>query len=198
MLTVFVIILAVFILLAPLIPQLDYFFNGPATVARPGFASSGAQTQFESSATTESGQSDAGTGMTNPDQLYIPAIGALAPVIEGTAEKTVDKGLWHRPATPTPNKGGNTVIVGHRFSYNPSVVQPFYHLDKIKIGDDIYLKWGSTTYHYTVTEKKVVTAHQVEVEAPTTDTRLTLYTCTPLWNPVDRLVVIAKPIGVQQ
>ncbi|MFO0882471.1 MAG: sortase [Candidatus Saccharimonadales bacterium] len=133
MLTVFVIILAVFILLAPLIPQLDYFFNGPASVPRPNFVSSNTAAQSSSTTVTTGAIASTDT-ITSAQQLYIPAIGALAPVIEGTAEKTVDKGLWHRPATPAPDIGGNTVIVGHRFSYNPNVVQPFYHLDKIKIG----------------------------------------------------------------
>ena len=45
------------------------------------------------------------------------------------------KGPWHRTHTSTPDKGGNTVIVGHRFYQSrPSV---FYHLDKIKKGDTI-------------------------------------------------------------
>jgi sortase (surface protein transpeptidase) len=38
-----------------------------------------------------------------------------------------------------------------------------------------------------------VSAADASIEVPTTDTRLTLYTCTPLWNPQNRLVVIATP-----
>jgi len=44
---------------------------------------------------------------------------------------------------------------------------------------------------YTVDRIKQVTATAVEIEAPTARPTLTLYTCTPLWNPKDRLVVTA-------
>lgn len=186
-LSVFVVILAVFIVLAPLLPQLDYIVNG-VTVKAPSFVAD-SQNTTAATGTTEWVDS-------NQNQLYIPKIGALAPIIEGTAKNTVDKGLWHRPSASSPDKSGNTVIVGHRFSYNPGVVQPFYHLDKLAIGDQIYVQWNQKTYQYSVTEKKVVNANQVEVEAPTTTAQLTLYTCTPLWNPVQRLVIIAKPSGV--
>ena len=194
MLSVLVIVLAVFIVLSPFLPQLDFFMNGPSTVKSPTYVSEAARTTYATS-----GDPDGGGGDPSKDaaakQLYIPSIGALAPIIEGTAQNTVDKGLWHRPLSAKPGIAGNTVIVGHRFSYNPGVEQPFYHLDKVKIGDSIYIRWNNTTYHYVVAEKKVVTPKQVEVEAQTADTRLTLYTCTPLVNPVNRLVIIAKPYG---
>jgi sortase (surface protein transpeptidase) len=35
---------------------------------------------------------------------------------------------------------------------------------------------------------------QTQIEAPTTDARLTIFTCTPLWLPKDRLVVVAERV----
>ena len=189
-LSVFVVVLAIYILLAPFLPQLDYIFNGPQSVAAPAYAvQNGAQTT--SSNTTSGTPSQA----TSENQLYIPSIGALAPIIEGTDKNTVDKGLWHRPATATPDAVGNMVVVGHRFSYNHGVVQPFYHLDKLKVGEKIYLQWNGKTFVYTVKSAKVVKATEVSVEAPTVNAQLTLYTCTPIWNPVERLVITALPEG---
>lgn len=84
------------------------------------------------------------------------------------------------------------MLVGHRFTYDGNGV--FYHLDKLKVGDQLAVFWEGKKYQYTVTETKVVPATATEVEDQTQDPQLTLYTCTPLWSAKDRLVVIAKPL----
>jgi len=125
------------------------------------------------------------------EQLLIPAMVFSEAVHEGKDMRVLREGLWRLPYTSTPDKGGNTVIVGHRFTYtNPHGT--LYHLDKVHVGDPIALLWHGKKYQYSVTEVKEVRPSQVEVEAPTKDPHLTIYTCTPLWNPKDRLVVVAK------
>lgn len=125
------------------------------------------------------------------NHLVIPGMLMNELVHEGANEATLNKGLWRRPLSSTPDRGGNTVIVAHRFTYtNPRGV--FYFLDKLKLGDTISLFWNGTQYSYSVIETKVVKASEVNIESPTNDDRLTLYTCTPLWNPKDRLAVIAR------
>lgn len=128
--------------------------------------------------------------------LIIPKMLLETPVIEGgmgSAYSNLNKGAWRLPISSQPDAGGNTVIAGHRFSYTgPHGV--FYYLDKLKVGDEIGLRWQGKMHHYRVTSTDTVPATQVSVQAPTNDERLTLYTCTPLWNPVNRLVVVAKPI----
>lgn len=122
--------------------------------------------------------------------LLVPAMVLDAPIHEGKTMQTLDKGLWRLPHTSTPDKGGNTVIVAHRFTYaNPRGT--FYHLDKVRVGDMISVLWHGKKYNYRVAETKRVPATEVSVEAPTDTPTLTLYTCTPLWNPKDRLVVRA-------
>ena len=123
--------------------------------------------------------------------LLIPSAVIDSPILEGINEYTVNNGPWRRPYTSTPDKGSNTVIVGHRFTYSPSVKDSFYNLDKVDIGDDIVVYWRGARYHYVVSEVKTVEPTAVEIEAPTTDSRLTLYTCTPLWSSSQRLVVTA-------
>jgi sortase A len=123
--------------------------------------------------------------------LIIPAIALDQAVHEGQNPSTLKQGLWHRPASSTPDKGGNTVIVGHRLTYTDPR-GTLYHLDKVQPGDELALTWGAKRYLYTVIETKVVGPEAIEVEAPTTEPRLTLYTCTPLWLPKDRLVVVAR------
>jgi sortase A len=124
------------------------------------------------------------------DRLVIPGMLLNEPVYQGRDMSTLNRGLWLRPQGSTPDKQKNTVIVGHRFTYtNPRGA--FYSLDKVKIGDEIALYWHDVRYRYTVQNIAVVPANATEIEAPTDTARLTLYTCTPVWNPRDRLVVTA-------
>lgn len=126
----------------------------------------------------------------NKNQLYIPSIRLTQPILEGLSPKTVNLGVWRVPTTSTPEQESNTVLVGHRFSYkDPSV---FYHFDKIEKGDNIYVSWKKKIYVYKVDTIRVVTPKVNEVEAPTKDPRLTLYTCTPLWSTSHRLVIESK------
>lgn len=83
------------------------------------------------------------------------------------------------------------MLVGHRFTYaNPNGV--FYHLDKLQKNDEIALTWQGKRYVYEVHDIKTVEPSETNIEAPTNEDILTLYTCTPLWNPTKRLVVQAR------
>jgi LPXTG-site transpeptidase (sortase) family protein len=125
------------------------------------------------------------------NRLVIPSMQLDASVYDGTSIYTLNKGLWHRPNSSTPDKGGNTVIAGHRFTYtNPHGI--LYYLDKVHVGDELGLYWNNARYLYKVSEVKVVEPTAVQIEDNTTDSRLTIYTCTPLWSPHQRLVVIAQ------
>ena len=124
------------------------------------------------------------------DQLIIPSMGFDEPINIGKTAITLRKGLWLRPNGSTPDKGGNTVIVGHRFTYtNPRGV--LYYLNKVHTGDEIGVWWQNKHYVYKVDQVKEVSPSTESVEAPTANTQLTIYTCTPLWLPHDRLVVVA-------
>jgi LPXTG-site transpeptidase (sortase) family protein len=128
------------------------------------------------------------------DRLIIPSMLLDVPYFEGRDARTLNKGPWLRPNGSTPEKAGNTVIAGHRFTYtNPR--GEFYHLDKVKVGDKIGMFRKEVRYIYIVREIKIVGPNEVSIEAPTETPQLTLYTCTPLWLPKDRLVVIATPQG---
>lgn len=124
--------------------------------------------------------------------LIMPTALFNEPVFEGPDARTLRNGVWHRPASSTPDKGGNTVFAGHRFTYTDPEGS-FYHLDKLKIGDPLGLVWEDHLYRYTVQQVRVVGPNETAIEAPTVQPQLTLYTCTPLTLPKDRLVVIATP-----
>jgi len=130
------------------------------------------------------------TPIPGPNRLTIEGTGITGEVFEGADENTLNKGIWHRPNTSTPDKGSNTVLAAHRFQYL-SNENSFYHLDVVKTGDRITLIWNGLAYHYTVKQTMVVTDRAIEIEQPTTEPTLTLYTCTPLWTSQNRLVVVA-------
>lgn len=126
------------------------------------------------------------------NRLIIPEIGVDAPILESESPAILDQGIWRRPNTSTPDLGGNMVLVGHRFMYT-SGPTTFYLLPKMKVGDTITVYWKKTKYSYVVKNIEVVEPTAIEVEAPSSDTMLTLYTCTPLWNPTQRFVIKAIP-----
>jgi len=126
------------------------------------------------------------------NRLVLPTIELNEKLVEGTAAQTVHLGAWRKPNSSTPNKGGNTVIVGHRFTYSDPAV--FFHLDKIKKGDLFPLYWEGEEYDYIVSEVKVVNPDQVSIEDQTNKPIVTIYTCTPIWTSKQRLVIVADLI----
>lgn len=170
-----------YIIAAPLVPTLSYWWSEHFNHTSQ---------KLEKQLTAPS-HSTPGDSVPKENRLIVPSMQLDAEIFEGPSATTLRKGLWHRPASSTPDKGGNTVIAGHRFTYtDPQGV--LYYLNKVAVGDTIGLYWNGVKYVYTVTEVRVVPPTEVSVEAPTSDNRLTLYTCTPLWSPHDRLVVIAE------
>lgn len=175
-----IILLDGYIVAAPFLPEL---------IARPAapVVSASASTHHTTTAVVP-----APTPKTpQPNQLIIPAMQLDQPIYEGTnTYAELDKGVWRWPASSTPDKGSNTVLLGHRFTYtNPRGV--FYFLNLVKVGDPMSVIWNNTTYSYHVSQIEVVTPDHTEIVNPTSEPTLTVYTCTPTWWPEDRLVVIA-------
>lgn len=127
------------------------------------------------------------------NQLIIPSMLLKQPTLEGPIAnqyKILNNGIWRWPASSTPDKGGNTVLIGHRFTYaNPQGV--FYHLDKIKPGDEIGIFWNGKKYLYKTISITQVAPTDTSIQNQTAEARLTLFTCAPLWLPKNRLVVVA-------
>ena len=144
--------------------------------------------------------SQPGINLSNPESipsidrakthLVIPSLRFDEPVFVGLSQSLVNKGIWHRPASSTPDKGGNTVLAGHRFTYLGSAV--FYNLDKLRVGDEMALVWNKKIYKYKVENIRTASPSDEEAESRTSDDRLTLFTCTPLWTAKNRLVIVSS------
>lgn len=128
------------------------------------------------------------------NRLVIPKIGVDTQIVEGKTETTLYQGVWRVPSGSTPDQGSNTILTGHRFQYRPPNNTTFYLLDKLTAGDEVIVFWNQKKHEYRVTETKVVANNDFSIQAGTSDTRLTLYTCTPLFSTTKRLVVVASPI----
>lgn len=137
---------------------------------------------------------ETGKPLPKDNRLIIPKIDLDQHIFEGTSPYTVNKGVWIRPNASRPDIGSNTVMVAHRLTYTDPR-GPFYFLNKLAVGDEIAVTWQQKVYHYKVESIKVVSPTDVEVEAPTKQSVLTLYTCTPLWTLSSRLVIRA---GLEQ
>ncbi len=127
--------------------------------------------------------------------LVIPGMN-LQQVLHEGGEEALNKGIWHMPGSGSPKTGGNMVLSGHRFTYGGPAV--LYHMDRVKKGDKIIVYWEQKKYEYEVKNILVVPPTQVEIQDQTKDPLLTIYTCTPLVTAANRLVIQAEPMGESQ
>lgn len=180
-----IIVINSYILLLPLLPKIQLVLHKNKLKAVSGLPY---KTNLDSGSTNNKRAE-----IPKDERLVIPKIALDEKIYQGDSQYLVNKGIWARPKTSTPPKDSNTVLVGHRFTYDGPAT--LYNLDKVAVGDKIVVYWGGKEYDYEVSETKVVAASAVEIEQASPNPKLTIYTCTPLWSAKDRLVVIATPIG---
>ncbi len=175
-----IVIINGYIILAPQLPKIEFWWRSNHTEAKQTL-------------TKQIHAPVAQTPTNQPNTLIVPSMLLKTPILEAPISdtyKVLDKGIWRWPLGSTPDKGSNTVLVGHRFTYtNPKGI--FYDMDKVQTGDEIGLMWDNKTYFYRVISVREVEPTETSVTDATPDARLTMYTCTPLWNPKNRLVVTA-------
>ncbi len=190
LLMVLVILTGLYLTLSPFYPQVSLWVKRRL---HPNFAPYGGDLAAAIDK-TKAASDQPTTQIPDDNRLVIPRIQLNMNIFEGKYSSTLDKGPWRIPFTSTPDRGSNTVIAGHRWTYG-AASDSFINLDKIKLDDPIAVYWQKKEYLYQVVDIKVVHPSDIEVEMPTTDETLTLYTCTPMWTSRDRLVVIAKRIN---
>ncbi|MBU0981115.1 sortase [Patescibacteria group bacterium] len=145
------------------------------------------------------------------NRLRIPAIDVNVPMMQpelglealksndwNELEKEIQDSLLQGavlyPGTAAPGTKGNTFITGHSSNvfWEPSPYNTLFALlPKIKEGDDIYVTYNQTEYHYKVTSKREVSPKDVGILAQGNGYNLTLMTCTPVGTNLKRLVVSA-------
>ena len=106
--------------------------------------------------------------------LHIPRIRLDVPVLKGTSDATLDRGVGHIEGTPMPGAGGNSGLAGHRDGF-------FRGLKDVNVGDAIELQTLRETQTYRIERAWIVTPDDVSVLDPTPAQSITLVTCYPFY-----------------
>ncbi|MCL2735745.1 MAG: class E sortase [Propionibacteriaceae bacterium] len=128
--------------------------------------------------------------------------GEKVPVVTGTSLSDLRHGVGWYASTASPGQVGNFALAGHRLGWG----QPFAELGAMRVGDQIEVTHGATTYTYTVvTGPTVVSARETDVLAAVpggvgrvpTKAMITLTTAASLLPSPDRLVVVGELTATQ-
>ncbi len=106
--------------------------------------------------------------------LRIPALDLEVPVLEGTDEVTLNRGVGRIAGTSLPEQSGNIGIAGHRDGF-------FRRLKDIRTGDAIELVTISGTDVFVVDQIRITNPADVSVLRPRAKRSLTLVTCYPFY-----------------
>lgn len=121
--------------------------------------------------------------------VKIPKLDLTLPVAEGTSASTLQFAIGHMPETADLGTIGNAAIAGHR-SHSYGVF--FNRLDELGNGDEVIVETADGTTTYVVYESKIVKPEDTSVLKGSSKYKvLTLITCDPMINPVNRLIVHA-------
>jgi sortase A len=123
--------------------------------------------------------------------LRIPKLRLEAPLLEGSADATLDRGLGHIEDTAPLGMPGNAGIAGHRDGF-------FRVLKDIAEGDAIEMQTLAGRETYRVERIWIVAPDDVSVLDPTPSRSLTLVTCYPFYfvgSAPQRFIVRAVSTG---
>ena len=106
--------------------------------------------------------------------LKIPRISLEVPVLTGTDELALNRGVGWIEGTAMPGIAGNIGIAGHRDGF-------FRGLKDLRAGDTLMLETAAARRAYVVDDIEIVTPQQSSVLLPRARPSLTLVTCYPFY-----------------
>jgi sortase A len=122
--------------------------------------------------------------------IRIDRVHVEAPVLEGTDDLTLNRGVGHIAGTALFGQNGNIAIAGHRDGF-------FRGLKNIRVGDRIDLEEPGRMETYIVERFEIVDPENVSVLRSSSKPALTLVTCYPFYfigAAPRRFIVHAVPI----
>ena len=105
-------------------------------------------------------------------ELIIPKLEASLPIIHGTDEDELEKGVGHFAQSVMPGENDNSVLSGHRDTV-------FRELGEVGKGDILIVKTFSGTFTYKVRQVRIVDEDDRTVIVPKPRATLTVSTCYP-------------------
>jgi sortase A len=106
--------------------------------------------------------------------LRVAKIDLEVPVLDGTDDLTLNRGVGRIVGTARPGARGNIGIAGHRDGF-------FRGLKDLRVGDTIDLVMRDRTDTYAVDEIQIVNPDNIHVLRASTTPSLTLVTCYPFY-----------------
>jgi sortase A len=106
--------------------------------------------------------------------LRIPKIHVEVPVMEGTDDLILNRGVGHVVGTANPGENGNVAIAGHRDGF-------FRGLKDISLGDTMGIATTERTETYVIDRITIVDRTDVSVLGPRPQASMTLITCYPFY-----------------
>ena len=146
--------------------------------------------------------------------IGIPAVGVDAEIVEVAPAKSeidgralftwtvADWAAGHHQTSADPGEQGNIVLSGH----DDVRGEVFRGLHDIELGDEVFVTSPAGVFTYVVTEIHFREYRRASLEeqiaagaflAPMPEERLTLVTCWPYRVDSHRMIVVAKPVGVE-
>lgn len=122
--------------------------------------------------------------------LQVPKINEKFPIVEGTDDDDLKKGVGHYTGTALPREDEQIVLSGHR----ETVFRNFKHLE---IGDTFIVKLSYGSFEYEIRDTEIVSADDRTVIRPRGEEVLTVTTCYPfnfIGNAPDRFIFYAYPV----
>lgn len=134
--------------------------------------------------------------------LFIPKIGALAPIVfpKDSSVKDIllslEKGVALYPGSLLPGEDGRAVILGH--SSKPPI---FTLLNKLQKDDEFYIVSGNKKLIYKVFANDILTpakTNEILSQKTANKSEIALITCWPIGSSSKRTLIQAKLIGVEK
>ncbi len=123
--------------------------------------------------------------------LQIPRLEQELPIISGTDEEELDRGVGHFTSTVLPGQSDQILLSGHRDSV-------FRGFGELEIGDHFVVEMPYGSFTYEMVDYEIVDADDTTVIRSTApDEILTLSTCYPfsyIGPAPDRYIIYATPI----
>ncbi|MBM7600516.1 sortase A [Virgibacillus halotolerans] len=124
--------------------------------------------------------------------LHIPSLASDLPIVEGTDEDDLEKGVGHYKGTAYPQQNDQIVLSGHRDTV-------FRRMGELELGDIMTIQLPHGEFSYEIVDTEIVKADDLTIISPTSpDEVLTVTTCYPfsyIGSAPDRYIITATPVS---
>ncbi len=123
--------------------------------------------------------------------LKIPKVKLEVPILNGTDEISLNRGVGYIAGMSLPGEAGNVGVAGHRDGF-------FRILKDVVAGDVVEMETLDRVYLYKIDQIVIVDKHDNSILRQTSEPLLTLVTCYPFYfigNAPKRYIVVASLIS---